>query len=60
MAQGLRVRIAAAEQGDGDHHGTATDVGDGFTVVWDDHYKDEATTRWHFEGDGIFNLEEVK
>lgn len=29
----------------------------GYTVEWDDGYKDEELTRWYFDNDDMFDLE---
>jgi len=61
MAERIRVRIEAASHID-DCFGWASFVDDdeqGYTIEWDSGPADEERVRWFFEGDGIFNLEEV-
>lgn len=60
VGERIRVRIAAAKT-QNDKKAWATKAeGGGYTLEWDDGFKDLPATRWHFEGDGTFNLEEVK
>lgn len=35
---------------------TPAEDGNGYTLIWDDGFKDYEHTRWHFEGDGQFDL----
>ena len=61
MAEKIRVRIKAASYEE-DCLGWASFVDDdkqGYTIDWDWGPADNEGVRWFFEGDGIFNLEEV-
>lgn len=62
MAERIKVRLEASSKNGGalEAWATACEDGDGYSLEWDDGFKDVANTRWHFEGDGWFNLEEVK
>lgn len=61
----IRIRLVQSNPLDPSSYGWATSAPAsavdraGYTVEWDDGYKDHPETRWHFEDDGLFNLEAV-
>jgi hypothetical protein len=64
LSDGIRVQLKHAENKETclgwayPAEASETDPA-GFVVSWDDGWKDDANVRWQFDGNGIFDLEEV-